>query len=210
MSVSAISISLSPVILADANEQSFLIPVSIMGKDKTVENINAQALIDSGAAGIFMDKAFADKHNIKQIPLLKQIRVFNVDGTKNKVSNISHCAWIKTKIGQHKTDTRVLITGLGKEELIFGLPWLKRYNPKIDWQNGHMDMDNFIRKATLSEIIRKQMELSPIRKEVEPIAPEIITKPEKKSYTPTVEEIFEDYPEERPQNLPLGDGQPIL
>jgi hypothetical protein len=94
--VSAISISLSPVILADANQQSFLILVSIMGKDKTVKNINAQALIDSGAAGIFMDKAFADKHNIEQIPLLKQIRVFNVDGTKNKVSNISHCTWIKT------------------------------------------------------------------------------------------------------------------
>jgi hypothetical protein len=66
-------------------------------------------LIDSGAAGIFMDKAFADEHNIRQIPLLKTIRVFNVDGTKKKAGNISHCAWIKTKIGRHKTDTRVLI-----------------------------------------------------------------------------------------------------
>jgi hypothetical protein len=73
-----------------------------------------------------------------------------------------------------------------------------------------MGMDNFIRKIMLLEIIQKQMELSPIRKEVKPITPEIITKPEKKSYTPTVEEICEDYPEERPRNLPLGDGQPIL
>jgi hypothetical protein len=63
MLVPAISISLSPVILANANQQSFLIPVLVMGKDKTIENINTQALIDSGAAGIFMDKAFAnDEH----------------------------------------------------------------------------------------------------------------------------------------------------
>jgi hypothetical protein len=73
-----------------------------------------------------------------------------------------------------------------------------------------MDMDNFIRKTMLSEIIRKQMELSPIQKEVKPITPEIITKPEKKSYMPTIKETFEDYPEERPRNLPLGDGQLIL
>jgi hypothetical protein len=35
-------------------------------------------------------------------------------------------------------------------------------------------------------------------------------KPEKKSYTHTVKEIFQEYLEERPQNLPLGDAQPIL
>lgn len=184
------------------NQKSFFIPVEIK-KGKTVDNdINTKALIDSGAGGIFMDKSFAEKNHIRQIPLRKQIRVFNVDGTQNKVGRISHYTWIKIQIGQQHMDTRVLITGLESDNLIFGLPWLKRHNPKIDWEKGQMDMEQFGKSRKFSEVLRKTLELSQ--------AQIIIPTPAKQPLTHRIEEIFEIYPEETAPNQPLEDWQPIL
>src|SRR5271163_1605725 len=33
---------------------------------------------------------------------------------------------------------KLLITGLGKQDVIFGLPWFKEYNPNINWTTGRM------------------------------------------------------------------------
>jgi hypothetical protein len=33
-----------------------------------------------------------------------------------------------------------LVTSLGKESIILGLPWLQHTNPKIDWRSGRMDI----------------------------------------------------------------------
>lgn len=152
-----------------------------------------------------MDNKFAKKHQIKQIPLKKPIPVYNMDGTRNKVGKILHYAWIKTRIGQRQMDTRVLITGLGKEELIFGLPWLKQYNPKIDWEKGQMDLGRFEKPRRFLEVFWKTLELSQTQ-----IPKTVIPTTIKQSLTPQIEEIFEEYPGEKPWNLPLEDWQPIL
>lgn len=163
-----------------------MIPVSVIGERKTVEELQVKALI-------------------KQIPLQKHIRVFNVDGTKNKVGKITHYAWVKIRIGLRQMDTRMLITGLGKDNLIFGLPWLKRHNPKINWTKGQMDLEQFGKTRRFSEILRKTIELSRAQTQVE----NTLTS-DKQSLAPQIKEIFEDYPEERPRNLPLNNWQPIL
>ena len=36
----------------------------------------------------------------------------------------------------HSTPIKMLVTQLGKEEVILGLPWLKTENPSIDWKLG--------------------------------------------------------------------------
>ena len=33
-----------------------------------------------------------------------------------------------------------LVTDLGPEDIILGLPWLRNVNPNIDWQAGTMDI----------------------------------------------------------------------
>ena len=106
------------------------------------QTFRTNVLIDSGAGGIFIDERFIRRNGIPVTPLRKIIQVFNVDGTTNKQGRITHCAWLKLKIGERYIDTRFLISGLGKQDVILGLPWLKQYNPRIDWQKGTLDIDD--------------------------------------------------------------------
>ena len=47
-----------------------------------------QALLDSGATGLFMDVTFVEKHQLTTHPLTQPIPVYNIDGTLNKASSI--------------------------------------------------------------------------------------------------------------------------
>jgi hypothetical protein len=84
-----------------------LIPVTLVGKDKTVET---NALIDSGADGTFIDKDFAKERNVTEIPLPKPIKVFNVDGTPNKVGRITHYTWVTVQIGKRQESIKMMHT----------------------------------------------------------------------------------------------------
>ena len=97
-------------------------------------------MIDSGATALFLDRKFVEKNRIFKHPLGKEIAVHNIDGTKNKAGSITHYARLKLKVGQTKETTEFLITDLGPEKLILGLPWLKRVNPQIDWVMGEMEV----------------------------------------------------------------------
>jgi len=46
------------------------------------------ALIDSGAAGVFMDEIFTQQYSFTQQKLPTDIEVFNVDGTLNQNGSI--------------------------------------------------------------------------------------------------------------------------
>ena len=52
--------------------------------------VETTALIDSGAAGIFIDHEFVLKYGLRTRPLPKDIGVFNVDGTQNLNGSITH------------------------------------------------------------------------------------------------------------------------
>ena len=90
----------------------------------TERNVETNALLDSGAGGIFMDKKYVKRHNIATELLSKPIKVYNVDGTPNKTGSITRYTWQNMVIGGHTLKTRFLVSGLGKEDIILGLPWL--------------------------------------------------------------------------------------
>ena len=69
-------------------------------------------------------------------PLAKPIQVFNVDGTLKKKGTIKHYVDLKLTIHGRKKTTRILVTGLGKQKIILGFPWLQKHNPDIDWKEG--------------------------------------------------------------------------
>ena len=101
--------------------------------NKTVET---KILLDSGAGGVFMNPSFARKHDILLYLLLKPILPKNVDGTINKAGKITHFAWIKTKIDSRTDLVRVLITDIGEQDFLFGLPWFVETDPRIRWKTG--------------------------------------------------------------------------
>jgi len=118
------------------------------------------ALIDSGAGGTFINKKFAQQNGIALIQIEKPIQAFNMDRTKNNTGTIEHCAWLKIQMGKKKISTRFLATGLGKEKMILGLPWLKQYNPKIDWNTGTIDIDSIQVKTTFDRMLLRSIELA--------------------------------------------------
>ena len=117
-----------------AKYNSLSIPISI--KKRENETVETLALIDSGAGGTFIDQNYA--RNIGLIPqkLEKPIIARNVDGTENKKGKITSFVNIEFTINNRTITTQAHVTGLGKQRIILGFPWLTEYNPDIDWKIG--------------------------------------------------------------------------
>ena len=56
----------------------------------THQMVDVDALLDSGATGVFMDRKFAEHNGIAMWKLDKPICVYNVDGTMNQGGSITH------------------------------------------------------------------------------------------------------------------------
>ena len=93
-----------------------------------------EGLLDSGASGEFIDQDFARDLHAEKKDLKKPIQVYNVDGTLNKRGTITQYVELELEIHERKRKHRLLVTGLGKQQIILGYTWLKEMNPLIDWQ----------------------------------------------------------------------------
>jgi len=154
-------IPISPVLVADTNKKSFSVPLLVSGEGRNADRIfEMNALIDSGAGGTFIDKKCAQQNGITLIPTEKPIQAFNMNGTKNNTGTIEHCTWLKIQMGKKKISTRFLATGLEKKKMILGLPWLKQYNPKINWNSGTVDIDSIQVKTTFDRMLLRSIELA--------------------------------------------------
>ena len=109
----------------------------INGKKSTA----TKALIDSGAQGVFMDERFAKKYGLPLVKLSKEIPVSNMDNTLNQNGPIKEYTRLLTIIDGKEFSTRFLVSNLGKEDVILGLPWLKRMNPEVDWEKQTLKID---------------------------------------------------------------------
>ena len=109
------------------------IPIKLQVGKKIVE---ANALIDSGAGGIFINKDFVDKNNLFVKEISKPLTAFNVDGTINKQGTITHVVKATIIMGERQSESGLLVTGLGKQDVILGFNWLKKENPLINWTIG--------------------------------------------------------------------------
>lgn len=108
------------------------IPIQIHGHKKA----ETTALIDSGATGNFIHTKAVERYQIPTHPMKKEITVRNVDGTKNKLGTIKDYVNIALDINGHREETQFLVTNIGNEDAILGMPWLKKHNPHINWSKG--------------------------------------------------------------------------
>ena len=102
--------------------------------DTNLKDIKTSVLIDSRAQGCFVDKSQVDKGKTRR--LARPIIVRNVDSTQNVAGKITHETRVKYQIGNQDFDEWFLITKLGDQSMILGMPWLKDHNPRIDWQEN--------------------------------------------------------------------------
>ena len=98
------------------------------------------ALLDSGANTIFIDRKWARIRKILLLPLSNPIPVYNVDGTRNLAGDITHYAEIVIDFQGHQEKVVAEITDLGRHQMILGYTWLKHHNPDINWETGQVKM----------------------------------------------------------------------
>lgn len=154
------------VLVGSIENKSLLIPVSFpINRNKEPEIVEVKALVYSGAGGKFIDQNSAKSLKLKLKKLKKKLPVFNVDGTPNKLGTISYKTKLRLTIGDKRKEVILLVTGLGKQEIILGLPWLKEENPDINWRKGTLtwrEEEEEIKTATDEERSLKRDELPAI------------------------------------------------
>ena len=116
-------LSFSQYLLCDISNNTLVIPFKTVTKEK---NVKTQAIINCGAGGAFIDQNFEQKKS--DYPLTAK----NVDGTINKKGTIKKYMDLEFKINSRKFREQFYVTGLGKQKIILGFPWLQKHNPKID------------------------------------------------------------------------------
>jgi hypothetical protein len=124
------------VTVATIKSKSLSIPISIncAERNKSVETLG---LVDSGAGGMFIDQNYARSSGFNIQELDEPLIARNVDGTENKHGKITSFVDLLLEIGGRTTNTRLLVTGLGKQKIILGFPWLNEHNPDINWGTGN-------------------------------------------------------------------------
>jgi len=130
---------LHSVLTGQVNDESFNVPISFPVVQNDKQKIaEVQALIDSGAGGKFIDQNYARSLDLPTIPLRKPLKVLNVDGTPNKKGTIRHKVRLSITIGTRTKRHTLYVSGLGKQKIILGLPWLRDENPDINWKAGKL------------------------------------------------------------------------
>ena len=107
-------------------------------RQKGIEIVE-EGFLDCGATGKFIDQHYANDKGLKTEPLDQPVKVYNVDGTLNKRGTIRRYVDLDIEIHGRTCKERFLVTGLGRQKIILGFPWLTKMNPIIDWQKGTLE-----------------------------------------------------------------------
>ena len=87
-----------------------------------------------------------------------------MDGTENKRGTIKTYVNLDLEINGRKTSTDLLVTGLGKERIILGFPWLYEHNPDINWKTGEFSWRETRKRRLLNLPQRKHHPLRPLER----------------------------------------------
>ncbi len=110
------------------------IPVTLRVKGKVIETT---ALIDSGAAGNFIDSTFSRTHKIPLVSCESHLAVAALDGRPLGSGRIQFTTEdLSLCTGAFHTETiRLFVFQSAQTPIILGLPWLEKHNPIISWSD---------------------------------------------------------------------------
>ncbi len=123
----------TPAVSSNLNSSTVLeIPVTLMVKGQITET---SSLIDSGAAGNFIDATFAKTHHIPLVPCVSHLAVAALDGRPLGSGRVQFITEeMQLRVGALHTETISLFVFQSPQTpIILGLPWLERHNPSISW-----------------------------------------------------------------------------
>ena len=94
---------------------------------------NKTILVDSGAMDNFIHLKLLRRLGIGSQLLERPRKIWNIDGTTNKASALTHCVDLEVHTVDRQEVMKFLITDLGGEDLILGYPWLSTFELKFRW-----------------------------------------------------------------------------
>ncbi len=108
------------------------VPISLTNMNITIETM---ALIDSGAAGNFIDIHFANSHKLPLLPCESRLAVAALDGCPLGTGLVKFTTQDLTLkiVSLHTELIRLFVIDSPQNPVILGLPWLERHNPRISW-----------------------------------------------------------------------------
>jgi hypothetical protein len=90
---------------------------------------------------MFINQNFAKNFEIHYLD--ESVKAYNVDRTENKRGTINAYVNLEFKLGDQKFNKRFYVTGLGRQRIILGFPWLHKHNPIINWKKGEITFKPF-------------------------------------------------------------------
>jgi hypothetical protein len=102
--------------------------------------IPMKALLNCRATGLFIGTEFMRRKGLTTKKLSQSILVYNVDGTLNEAGSILEVWEATLQYHDHLEWTTFAVTGLGGQDVILGLSWLREHNPEVDWQSDEVKM----------------------------------------------------------------------
>jgi len=101
------------------------------------------ALIDSEAfAYAFIDKSFAQHHNLSLHPLTYPRRLRGFDGQIALTGDITHVAETIMALEGHIERLFLYVTGLNQYPIIMSLPWLRRHEIDASFEFNTLTMSS--------------------------------------------------------------------
>src|SRR6266704_2679887 len=116
--------------------RSMQIPVLFKSAHASAER---NVLADSSATNNFVNSQLLKRLQISYLPTPNPIKIWNVDGTLNQDRSITHYTDLQVRTGKETQVLRLLITNLGKDEVILGYPWFTAFEPKIQWKEATLE-----------------------------------------------------------------------
>ena len=124
------SLNLDHILVVSRNNRTMHLPIVLQGLKQTVDTT---ALIDSGATGNFMDPRLLPKGIFKLSRTPTPITTYNVDETPNTRGTIQWTTTASFSSGIFSDMVKFMIVRLSRPQVILEMPWLQKWNPKIDW-----------------------------------------------------------------------------
>lgn len=129
-----ISMKKDKEIKATASGRHFKIKADILGSEVRI-------MIDSGATRNYMDPRTKEALQILGRQKPTPIPLTGLNGEKLMEEGITEeTGWLPMIIDKHFKMINFDIAKLGRDDVILGIPWLRRHNPEIHWDEGQLQL----------------------------------------------------------------------